>query len=353
MTAIKTVSSAQNKIHHPGDRDFFQTREGMFFCVTGDLHPPGRITAYLKYSPATEGKWHSGEHAYRRELDYYHVRNVSKTLDFLSQKHPDYVTDCPVRGIRFSLIPKDCVDRYFDPRHGLAVILAGPRDPLEQEVCDLVNELTDAAHIPSGSFGLTGSILIGLHNQKWSDIDLLVYGKKSSTAIRSFLNRDNSPEIQKADTQQREQWAKRVSERFHLSLDTARHFSLRRWNYGFFQNRYFSIHPVKTASEISEQYGDHIYRCAGTAKIRAVISRTDESFFLPATYGVQQVQRLDGSLEGEKIKEIVTHEGLFCDIVDAGQYVEASGKVETVDGNPYRLVIGSAGQDGMEYLKPI
>jgi len=40
----------------PKDRDFVETLEGLLFCVVGYLHPPDKYTAYLKYSPAAEGR---------------------------------------------------------------------------------------------------------------------------------------------------------------------------------------------------------------------------------------------------------------------------------------------------------
>jgi uncharacterized protein len=353
MINTNSLSISQVTTDKPGDREFFQTIDGMFFCVTGYLHPPDRYTAYLKYSPDPKGKWKQGKIAYRRELPYYHVRNVSKTLDFLEAQYPDYVTYCPVRGIRFSLIPRHCVDRYFNPRQCLTRILVDPRDPLEKEVCNLVGEIAGCSGVRPDNFGITGSILIGLHNQNWSDIDLLVYGRKNSGAVRRTLAAGDSDGIRKADVEQRKQWCKRVSERFSLTFEEAWGFSLRRWNYGFFQNRYFSIHPVRTDSEITEDYGDHRYRSIGVSRIRAAVHSIDDSMFLPATYGVHQVQVLEGSPEGAEIREIVSYEGLFCDVVDAGRKIEARGKIETVDGRPWRMVIGAAGKNGVGFIKQV
>ena len=45
----------------PKDRDFVETVESFLFCVVGYLHPPDKVTAYLKYVPDTEGKWRKGE----------------------------------------------------------------------------------------------------------------------------------------------------------------------------------------------------------------------------------------------------------------------------------------------------
>ncbi len=343
-----------DKCNRPGDRDFFRTREGMFFCVAGHLHSPERYTAYLKYSPDSRGKWQNGAVAYRRELPYYHVRNVAHTLEYLQANFPDYVADCPVRGIRFSLIPRSSVVAYYDPQSRLASIMKNPGDALEQEAAELVGHLSELASIRRDAFGLTGSILIGMHNLEWSDIDLLVYGRDNARLLKQAIIRNQGvAPIGQPDYEQRLKWSRRVAERFPLSVDEAWAISGGRWNYGYFGKRYFSIHPVRSDAEVSEQYGDHIYRSVGEATIRAMVVRKDDAIFLPATYGVDNVEVLFGQADATQIAEIVSHEGLFCDIADEGCRIEAAGQVETIDGKPGRLIVGAASQCRREYIRPV
>jgi predicted nucleotidyltransferase len=355
VSQVPTPTAAEtlhNKCHRPGDRDFFRTREGMFFCVAGHLHPPERYTAYLKYSPDSRGKWQNGMAAYRRELPYYHVRNVAQTLEYLQANFPDYVADCPVRGIRFSLIPRSSVAAYYDPQSRLASIMEGPADALEQEAFELVDHLCKLSSVGREAFGLTGSILIGLHNLEWSDIDLLVYGRDNAHLLKQAIIRNKgAAPIGQPNHDQRLKWARRVTERFPVSFDDAWLFSGRRWNYGYYGKRYFSIHPVRTDAEVSEHYGDHIYRSVGEATIRAVVVRKDDSIFLPATYHVDDIEVLSGRTDAAEIHEIVSHEGLFCDIADEECQIEAAGQIETIDGKPGRLIVGAASQCRREFIR--
>lgn len=345
--------SLQQGKRKPKDRDFFQTQEGMFFCVTGYLHPPDRYTAYLKYAPASSGKWHSGEIAYQRQLPYYHVNHVVETIRYLERYHPHYVYDCPVRDIRFSMVPRSHVACYYTPRERLREILAGPRDLLEEEVHGMATEIVACTGIKPGDLGITGSILIGLHNPDFSDIDLLVYGQESARKLQSALRQDKIPNIRRPDRKQSDQWSLRIAGRFPLSQEEAQHIASRRWNYGFYGERYFSIHPTRTDAEITEKYGDHIYRGLGVARVRAVVVEAKESLFMPATYRVRNVQVLDGNPEAAEVCEIVSYEGLYCDVADVGQQVEAYGKLESVDEIPRRLVIGTTMSRGEGYVKPV
>jgi predicted nucleotidyltransferase len=340
----------------PKDRDFIETKEGMFFCVTGYLHPPDKYTAYLKYSPAPVGKWKSGEIYYRRELEYYHVGKVADTIAYLERNHPHYVHYCPVRGIQFSMIPQGYLRKYYLPEQRLKEILETPRDPLEEEVCAFVTEVIACTGIKEEDFGITGSILLGIHNPEFSDIDLLVYGLENAQKVRTAMKEGRSAKIRAVTGKALEEWCASVVKHFPLSYEEARYFAGRRWNYGFFRGRYFSIHPTKKNDEIGENYGDRIYREKGVARIRAIVSDASESLFTPALYRIEGVEVIEGGAGAQRaappLKEILSYEGLYRDVVDSGEEIEARGKLESVNDRHYKLVIGTTMLEGKGYIKP-
>jgi len=340
-------------IRKPKDRDFLRTREGMFFCVTGYLHPSDRYTAYLKYSPTSTGKWADEATAYRRELPYYHVRNVAKTIDYLEKHYPAYVSHCAVRDFRFSMVPRDHVARYYTPEARMVEILRRPQDQLEEEVRGLALHLAAGAAVDPTALGITGSILIGLHNPDFSDIDLTIYGLDNARRLREALRQSSVPRVRRLDEPFRAKWSKGIAERFPLTVEEARTLARRRWNYGTYEGRYFSIHPIRSDDEISETYGDHIYRSRGSARIRATVVDANEALFMPAIYRVDDVHLLERDPAAIHVREVVSYEGLYRDVVDAGSVIEARGKLEAVDGQPRRLVIGSMALAGKGYVKPV
>ncbi len=336
----------------PKDRDFIETKEGMFFCVTDYLHPPDKYTAYLKYSPAPVGKWKGGEICYRRELEYYHVSKVADTIAYLEQNYPHYVHYCPVRDIKFSMIPQEYVKKYYVPEQRLQEILDAPRDPLEEEVRAFVSEIIACTGVNEESFGITGSILLGIHNPDFSDIDLLVYGLENSLKVRAALKEGRSAKIRPVTGNALEEWCASVVKHFPLIHEEARYLAERRWNYGFFGDRYFSVHPTRKDDEIRENYGDRVYRERGIARIRAIVSDANEALFMPALYRVEEVKVIEGEAEAQHVREVVSFEGLYRDVVDAGEEIEAKGKLESVNDRYYRLVIGTTMLRGEEYVKP-
>ena len=323
----------------PKDRDFVETTEGLFFCLVGYLHPPDRYAAYLKYTPADAGKWSRGDVVYRRELPYYHVRHVRRTLRWLEAEHPRYVWTDPATGLRFSHVPVDAVARYYVPERRLAEIVAGPADPLERETRDLVTLLAAAAGLPLEAFGISGSILLGLHNLAFSDIDLLVYGTDAARRLRALIDSLAGEGLVRLPDDRRAQWRAETSARFGLDADTVASLEARRWHYRLFRGRYVSLHPTRADHEIREAYGDRRYTPLGRAVVETRVTDAGEAVFLPAVYRVADVHWLEGG--PGPLDEIVAFEGLYSGAAGEGDQVLVTGHLEAERAGGRRLVVGS------------
>jgi len=317
-------------VRPPRDRDFVETTEGLLF---------GRYAAYLKYTPAGAGKWTRGDVAYRRELPYYHVRHVRRTLDWLESEHPRYVWTDPATGLRFSHVPVDAVARYYVPERRLAEIVAGPGDPLERETRDLVTLLAEAAGLPLETFGISGSILLGLHNPAFSDIDLLVYGADRARRLRGVIDGLEGEGLMRLPDDRRAQWRAETSARFGLDADTVVNLEARRWHYRLFRGRYVSLHPTRADHEIREAYGDRRYTPVGRAIVEARVTDAGEAVFLPAVYRVADVRWLEGG--PGPLEEIVAFEGLYGGAAEEGEQVLVTGHLEAERAGGRRLVVGS------------
>lgn len=335
----------------PKDRDFVETREGLFFCLVGYLHPPDRYTAYLKYTPAEAGRWARGSKYYRRELEYYHVRNVAKTLDFLELHYPQYVGFDPVQRLSFSFVPRDAVATYYRPEERLQEILNGPADPLEKDVEALVSLLVPAGGFHPSDLGITGSILLKIHDPSFSDIDIIVYGRDATAKVRGALTSLKGGPVQPVSPERLARWRTDTAERFSLTSDDVAHLERRRWNYIQFRDRYISIHPTRRDDEILECYGRHQYTPIGIATIEATVADASDSIFLPASYALADVAIHEG--RHWDIAELVSFEGLYCEAAGPGDRIAARGVVEQVDHGSCRLVVGTTGLPDGGFLRPI
>jgi len=340
-------------VEKPKDRDFIETVEGFLFCVVGYLHPPDKYTAYLKYVPDPAGRWSRGNTRYARVLPYYHVSQVEAVYDFLRERHPQYLFSCPVRNITVSSVPRASVRTYYRPRTRLRRLMAeGAGDPLEQRLVDLILLLTQISGLSEGDFGVTGSLLTETHNPEFSDIDLTVYGSTASRRAKEALIRakKESGALQPYSRDRIEDWIQTRSKRFPLSPSELAAIARRRWNFGLYRGTYFSIHPVRTDGEITEGYGSKLYRQRGVVVGTARIADNSDSIYLPAIYGVEDVETEEPC--PYELEQIVSYESLFCDVFEEGKRVKFGGVLEEVTGETasHRVVIGSAGSKG-GYIK--
>ncbi|UCH56886.1 MAG: hypothetical protein JSV18_05960 [Candidatus Bathyarchaeota archaeon] len=339
----------------PKDRDFIETVEGLLFCVVGYLHPPDWYTAYLKYIPSWEGRWSREETRYDRVLPYYHVSQVEKTYDYLLKRHPQYIYRCPVRNITISSIPRKYVKAYYHPRDRLQSMLAeGPRDRLEQKLEGLAYLMADLSGLETGDLGVTGSLLTGNHNPKFSDMDITVYGQRASRKLKESIleAREKSDEILPLSKEKKMEWSRSRAERFPLKFEELMELAEKRWNYGTYEGVYFSIHPTRVDQEIEETYGDYKYRQVCRIEGEAGIKDASEAIYLPAKYCLDSVgteTKMDVTIE-----EIVSFEGLFGDAFEAGDRIRFRGTLEHVTGLRafHRVIVGGAGSR-LDFIKRI
>jgi len=327
----------------PKDRDFVETVEGHLFCVVGYLHPPDGYTAYLKYVTAPLGKWGRGTTRYSRALPFYHVAQVENTYEYLRRNLPQYLIDCPVRGFTVSWVPRASVKKYFWAQRGLREIRSrGARDSLEERLLGLADLLSEVAGVKE--LGVTGSLLTGIHNPDFSDMDLTVYGRKTSERLRDAVVRlkEEDGRIQPPSPEEVEAWCRERTGKFPLTINELRRVAESRWSYGYYEGTYFSVHPTKTDKEITEGYGDNTYRRLGEVRGTATVVDAGESIYLPATYIVEDAE-IDG--RGAEVTRLVSYEGLYGGVFKEGDRVEFRGVLEEVRGRAplNQVVVGGAG----------
>ncbi len=343
------------------DRDYIETRESLFFCVVGGLHPKSRVISYLKYLPHHSGKWGRNGRRFKRVLKNYTIPALTDTLTLLENEYPDYLFYSAPFKIKMSGVPVGSIRQHYLPETRLQDLLREKKlGILEEKLVSLIELLSQGSGVEKEAFGVTGSILLGIHQTQFSDLDVLVYGRKSSLRVkRTLLSMfdDNSSEVGRLSGQSLIDWCKSKVTLYPMNHQEARELYRRKWNRGLFQSTLFSVHPVLTDSEQLEQYGDRWFNPLGSAIIEAEVSSTSEALFLPSIYEVNNVRILEG-LKVEDLREVCSYEGIYSDILEVDEKLIAKGKLEHVrdrrDGREYhRLLIGGPESRGMNYVKPV
>jgi len=341
------------------DRDFLATSEDLLFCVVGNVHPPDRVISYVKYAPSRTGKWGRKER-YDRYMPTYTMPALLSNIENLEREYPAYVFYSDVFGIKMSAVPKPSVAKHFKPEEKIRELLADRSlDTLQSGAVGLVLHLSELSDVPLDFFGVTGSILLGIHREEFSDIDLIVYGYTQSLKVKESLLSAFSAEeavVKRLPHQKLEEWAAGKSRDYPISLETARGMYRRKWNYGVFKDRVFSVHPVKLESEVDEEYGDRQFLSEGIVTVEAMVVETPSSLFLPCTYDLEEVRILEGK-EAADIQELTTYEGFYGGVLPTGEKVRALGKLERVldrrrGAEYHRVLVGSPEAEGKDYILP-
>ncbi|MHA1333605.1 MAG: nucleotidyltransferase domain-containing protein [Candidatus Odinarchaeia archaeon] len=332
----------------PRDRDFILTKDGLIFCVVGYVHPEDRIISYLKYVPNNLGKWKRAGENYYRVIPYYSAPQVAETFNFLEHNYPKYLFYSKYDNITFTAVPLADIEKYFRADLKLRSLKDKKNlDTLEYKAVRLVNILAKEAGVPFSDFGITGSILLGMHNPDFSDIDLIVYGAENVVKVKEAIKKLKMKNIiHNLSERYKTQWIQNKIKVFQLTSEDAGVIFERTWNIGIFDGVRFSLHPVRKSFEIKRFYGQYTYLNRGEVEIIGEISDNSEAYFNPSLYGLSRVKVIKGPNVTE-IRELVSYEGVYCDTLNLGDRLRIRGKLEEVRSNLdktayYRIVLGAS-----------
>jgi len=328
--------------------DLVENVEGLVFDVKGLVHPPSRVIAFVRYFPDKKGERRKNEATYGK------VYSLSKRYALLKERYPQYLVRDPVLDETLCEVPIGDIKKHYNPVAKLQELRDSKElDELQRKALQLAELLKQTADIPWASIGISGSILAGLHVSR-SDIDPIVYGSENCRKSYSALNESLKDGHSHFKSYNREELKVLFDFR---SKDTAMSFqdfvrteSRKAWQGKFMETDYF-VRFVKDWNEIDEKYGDVQYENCGDAKIRATVVDDSETIFTPCTYGISQVQIIEG-VDAEPIEEIVSFRGRFCEQAKTDEAVTAQGKVERVVDSRcrreyYRLLLGNKPSDYM------
>jgi predicted nucleotidyltransferase len=294
-------------------------------------------------------------------LKNYTVPSLQETLHFIQTYHPQYIYDSPTLNTQISAVPKPYISQHHKPEEKLAdLFYQKPRDPLQFLVIKLVSAISQGTGIPTEQFGITGSILTDIHHPGFSDIDLTIYGLKNGWKIRQFLKdtfQEHANRFTRHSLQERKHVLIRWSQQYPLTIEEAEQIYLRRWNYGFYQNTAFSIHPIQTRDEIEYQYTDRQFHPLQMIEGQAKIVDTKKSLLLPAIYEISDFNSNDDQ-HTITVRQVVSYNGLYNGIFEEGEMIRIRGKVEKVVDKQqqqkyYRILVGSLLAQGQDYIKPV
>lgn len=219
------------------DHYYIELLDGSLAVVAGNWHTPFCVVSYVKYRPTnTNSIWFRKPYSYERLVKVYDPRIV--------YEHTSWTTFIPFFGSSVPCIPVSLISKIYDPISRALNLYQKASDPLERIALDLVHTISSSTGVLPG---VTGSILVQIHNVNFSDIDIVVYGSRSCADVVEFIS-SNKSVFQPLRNSAMEAWIKRASQSTELPKSEVLKF-YRNWRRGVFAGREYSI-----------AYSDGVYR---------------------------------------------------------------------------------------------
>lgn len=322
------------------DRDGIITREGLIFRVFGYSHPKKAYICDAEYASAdifssTDPR---APRTDDRELFYKFYNDEGLKLVF--GKFPQYTVfhemlRQKVLGVNYN----DVLEARKPEERLQALLETEPKDKLVDATERVLNTVMQNSGLSPENLGVFGSMLHGFHHPDFSDIDLIVYGRKENAAMLRTL------EILYADGSSgfRNEFAtNQAMEGKHWRFKNlnAKEFTWhqkRKMIYGLFDDKKSGritkaeFEPVKAWSEIASEYDpkSRIIR-KGWAKISARIVDDADAPFIPSVYNIKPLEVFKGKRDALEAVRVFSYMEEFRQQAQKDETVIIEGNLEEV-----------------------
>lgn len=327
------------------------TVDGIQFKTFSNEHPEGFLIAKPKYIPTEEifcdklqlrtifdkqvnrlDMWIE-----KQDLKYY--------LDAFKRAYPYHLYHSDLHKNWFFAIPKKSVKQIFDPKEGLKSITKLSKNERDEHLDTVINfvEFILESGVKLDKLGITFSTLAGHYDPKYSDINLVIYGKDNGWKVINFLKNAQHPSLKWKNEKEWEEFRQKRNRKSFFTKEEFFEQNSRKATEGFFNNKLFLLLPVEEEKETWEKWGAEQYTPLGIAEIEAVVTNNHSSIVRPGLFEVKNSKSLSG--KDVPVNKIVSYSRDYVAQAFPGEKLRAKGLLEEVKNIKtnkisYRVVIG-------------
>jgi len=322
------------------DRDAIVTQDKMIFRVYGYTHPPRAYICDPEYAPATiyESK---DPRAFRTNgKQIYYKFFADGGLPYVQKKYPQFtVWYAPLRKNLVGVTKTHVVEARQPDKTFQSLMLMPPKDSLLQALRALFDQVQQRSSLSKNDFGAFGSLLHNFYHPKFSDIDLIIYGRSKLERLRetlaSLYQEANSPlrnEFNDMKSVEGKQW-----KFLNYSLKEYVWHQKRKQVYALFNHQKSGrtikteFEPVRRWEEIRNEYNAQM-RIApkGWIKMLARIIGDRDAAFMPSVYQIEPIKILNRARVRD-IQQIVSYVEEFRVQATRDEVVLVEGNLEQVN----------------------
>jgi len=344
------------------DRDAPITEEGLIFRVYGYAHPPGFCVCDLEYAPETVYKSVDPRSLRERDGKRFYKFYFDGGLNFVKKRFPRY--QFFYRPLRTHLVglAEEQILEMRRPDERLRLIFDSDReDALVQALRELLMKIFEVSKLEISDFGIFGSIMHDFYNPKYSDLDLVVYGRKQllelmealnalySDAGSGFENEFGRWDLSMPPLHWRFKYYSKAEYGWHQRRKTV--YALYK-SAGLKRTVKVEFEPVRRWSEIINEYADdERIKSLGWVEATVRILDDSESFFMPSIYPVEAL-RIGKRFKNVDVERVVSYVEEFRMQLKEGEEGIVRGRLERVSsrkGESHQITLSY----GPSYFKQV
>lgn len=334
------------------DRDAIITPEGLIFRVLGYTHPVDGYICDIEYAPS-EIYQSSNPRALRSDgTKIFYKFYGDDGWRFLAEKCPQYLMDYGPLGKKVIGVRYEAIREVRRPEERLRELIEmKATDDLIRSLKEVLSIITEGQTLPLENFGVFGSILHGFYNPRFSDLDMVIYGRECLEKLRCIL----SDLYSRPGSQLMNEFADESSikgKTWRFKNITPREFlwhQRRKLVYAVFHDKVSGrrikteFEPVKSWHEILGERQQPVIGIRQLGWIKAILRITDDrdSPFMPSIYHVEPIKIIEGP-GCDDISRVISYVEEFrmqCRR-DETAYVEGNlEEVKTEAGSFYQIAL--------------
>ncbi len=329
---------------YPRDHDLVEDRDHVIYVVVGNEHPIDSILGYPKYIPVEEKTpWKRRNRYLLRLPTCYEVNHIYEE----AMVKPSQVYD-PRYGTMVLGVKKNNVIKHYRPDERLREIISSPKDPLETDVVGIIYQLNRLG-VPARSLGVTGSILLGIHNLEISDIDLVIYGCREAFNLVEALEKEPPAQVKPLTSEAFYKWVECHSKAYRLPENLVREYYAV-WRRLVYRGREVSL--IYVDPKPREWYYSRVYTYLGPAKIIVHVEPWQCGSIYYPSKTLATIERIE---KGPRITsreiEIVSYESLYTKPLVYGGRLIVEGALYKDTWGTNQVLVGVREHRG--YIKPL
>ena len=322
------------------DRDAILTREGLIFRVFGYSHPQNTYICDAEYASAKIFTSKDPRAPRTGGTTLFYKFYDDEGLKLVFNQFPQYTVFHEMLGQKVVGIRQTDIAEARKPEERLQELLEkDSKDKLVDAMQRVLKIALTRSGLSAKNFGVFGSMLHGFHHPKFSDIDLVIYGKKENDMMRETLKAlyaDGASGFRNEFATEEAMRGKRWRFKNYGVKEFIWH-QQRKQIYGLFDDAESGrlikaeFEPVKAWSEIASEYDAkaRILR-KGWVKINARVVDDADAPFIPSVYAIEPLEVLSGARNALEAVRVFSYMEEFRLQAQRDEKVYVEGNLEEV-----------------------